>query len=115
MTRFVLTLLAVSIAVAGCGSAAKPADTPTPAGPPAATITIDNFTFGSPPPVPAGATIAVRNADPAEHSVTADTDKAFNIDVDAGETVMFTAPAKPGSYPYHCAYHPMMHGVLVVR
>jgi hypothetical protein len=27
----------------------------------------------------------------------------------------FTAPMKPGSYPFHCAYHSNMHGVLVVR
>lgn len=115
-----LTIAAVVTACSG-GSTEKATTekaqsaTSAPAGAPAATITIDNFLFVSPPPVPAGATIEVKNADPAEHSVTADSGDAFNIEVDEGGTATFTAPSKPGSYPYHCSYHPMMHGTLVVK
>ena len=29
--------------------------------------------------------------------------------------VTFTAPAAPGSYKFHCAYHSNMHGTLVVK
>jgi plastocyanin len=29
--------------------------------------------------------------------------------------VTFTAPNKPGTYPFHCTYHSNMHGVLVVK
>lgn len=87
----------------------------TPAAPPAATITIDNFTFASPPSVPAGATVAVKNSDSAEHSVTADSGNAFSVDIEGGETATFTAPTTPGAYKYHCSYHPMMHGELIVK
>ena len=34
----------------------------------------------------------MKNSDPAEHSVTADTGDAFNVEVEAGETALFTAP-----------------------
>lgn len=80
-----------------------------------ATITISNFTFSSPPSVSPGATIAVKNSDPAEHSVTADSGNAFNVEVDGGATATFTAPSTPGTYNYHCSYHPMMHGQLIVK
>jgi plastocyanin len=117
-TGFALAVAAgIAAAVTACGSSSAPTNaTPTSAaGPPAAEISIDNFTFNTPATVPAGATIAVKNADPAEHSVTADSGDAFNIDVEGGETATFTAPTKPGSYPYHCSYHPMMHGTLIVK
>jgi plastocyanin len=112
----VFLMIAAVVAACGGGSSEKAQSAPsTPTGPPAATITIDNFMFGSPVSVPAGATIEVKNADPAEHSVTADSGDAFNVEVADGGTATFTAPSKPGSYPYHCSYHPMMHGTLVVK
>jgi plastocyanin len=80
-----------------------------------ATITITDFTFKSPPSVSPGATIAVQNADPSKHSVTADTGDAFNVVIPSGESATFTAPTAPGTYDYHCAYHPMMHGQLIVK
>lgn len=70
--------------------------------------------FGAPLTVAPGATVTVVNSDSAEHSVTADTDKAFDVDVDGKGTATFTAPTKPGTYAYHCSYHPSMHGELVV-
>ncbi|MGI8612722.1 MAG: cupredoxin domain-containing protein [Nocardioidaceae bacterium] len=40
----------------------------------------------------------------------------FDVNVTAGGgTATFTAPTKPGSYPYHCTYHSSMHGTLVVK
>jgi plastocyanin len=113
LAAVVVMALATATACGAQGQTTAP--TETPAGPPAATITITNFTFEGPGSVPAGATIAVKNSDPAEHSVTADSGKTFNVEVDAGETTTFTAPAEPGTYAYHCAYHPMMHGMLVVK
>jgi len=70
--------------------------------------------FGAPLTVAPGATVTVVNSDSAEHSVTADTDKAFDVDIDGKGTATFTAPTKPGTYAYHCSYHPSMHGELVV-
>lgn len=111
---WIASIAVVGAVSTGCASS-EPAQAPTtPAGPPVAEITIDNFTFNTPTSVPAGATISVKNNDPAEHSVTADSGDAFNVEVESGQSVTFTAPAKAGSYPYHCSYHPAMHGTLVV-
>jgi plastocyanin len=111
-----MMVTAIAAASVACGPADKPqASTATSAPAAAASITIANFGFTSPPSVPPGATVAVNNADPMKHSVTADADKAFSVDVDGGETATFTAPSAPGTYDYHCAYHPMMHGQLIVK
>jgi plastocyanin len=32
-----------------------------------------------------------------------------------GGTATFTAPAKPGSYPFGCLFHLLMQGKLVVQ
>ncbi|WP_230209346.1 cupredoxin domain-containing protein [Nostocoides sp. HKS02] len=55
------------------------------------------------------------NMDGENHTVTADSGNAFDAKATAGTTVTFVAPAKAGTYPFHCAYHANMHGVLVVK
>jgi plastocyanin len=79
----------------------------------AAVITIKDFAFTTPTSVSPGATITVRNMDSTAHTVTADSGDAFDDAAAVGEST-FTAPTKPGSYPFHCNIHPEMHGVLVV-
>jgi plastocyanin len=82
----------------------------------AATITIKNFDFGTPVTVAPGAVVMVTNMDSAAHTVTADQGSAFDVDVrGSGGTATFTAPSVPGTYPYHCTYHPNMHGTLKVK
>ncbi|MCG2624457.1 cupredoxin domain-containing protein [Arthrobacter sp. I2-34] len=82
----------------------------------AAVITISDFAFQTPASVPAGATVTVTNKDTVEHTVTADTGSAFNVEVKAnGGTATFTAPSKAGSYPFHCSIHPQMLGTLTVK
>ncbi|KRE78646.1 hypothetical protein ASG71_12400 [Arthrobacter sp. Soil763] len=83
--------------------------------PAAAAITIRDFSFGPPLEVRPGATVTVTNADGAEHTVTADDGAAFNVDVQGGATASFTAPATPGTYTFHCTFHPSMHGTLTVK
>ena len=65
--------------------------------------------------VPPGAQVTVVNNDSAEHTVTADSSGAFNVEVDDKHQATFTAPTQPGTYPFHCTYHPSMHGVLTVQ
>ena len=84
------------------------------AGSEASTITIENFSFTTPDSVSPGATVTVDNQDGTEHTVTSDDGDAFDDRADAG-TSTFTAPTKPGSYPFHCSIHPSMHGTLVVK
>jgi plastocyanin len=47
--------------------------------------------------------------------VTADSGNAFDSTQPSGGSSSFTAPTKPGSYPFHCTIHPFMHGTLVVQ
>jgi plastocyanin len=65
--------------------------------------------------VAAGSTVTVMNMDSESHSVSADGAGGFDVTVQPGKSATFTAPDKPGSYPYHCTFHSDMHGTLVVR
>jgi plastocyanin len=88
---------------------------PAQAGPP--TITIDDFVFNdfNSLTVKAGAQVTVKNNDADPHTVTSNTPGAFNIDVAARSEATFTAPSRPGSYPFHCNHHSSMHGTLIVQ
>jgi len=79
----------------------------------AATITIEGFKY-SDVTVPPGAQVTVINKDSAKHTVTSDASGGFDVDVAGNGQATFTAPSTPGSYPYHCTYHPSMHGTLTV-
>lgn len=82
----------------------------------ATSITVKDFGYGAPITVSPGATVAVTNMDSARHTVTADEGSAFDVDVQGnGGTGTFTAPRQPGTYAYHCTFHPGMHGTLTVR
>ena len=81
----------------------------------AAMIHISNFKYMSPTSVSPGATVSVMNMDGENHTVTADSGNAFDDKATAGASTTFTAPIKPGSYPFHCNYHSNMHGVLIVK
>lgn len=80
-----------------------------------AMIHISSFKYAVPASVAPGATVSVMNMDGENHTVTADSGNAFDVKATAGTTVTFTAPSKPGTYPFHCTYHSNMHGVLVVK
>src|SRR6478672_7526222 len=124
-----LLVLLILLGTGGCaGGSGSPAPTSAPppgpaygAGPTAgtaaatATITIKDFAYGDPLTVAPGAAVTVTNMDAAAHTVTADEGSAFDAQVKGGGTATFTAPTKPGSYAYHCTYHPGMHGTLVVK
>ena len=82
----------------------------------AAAISIKDFGYGAPITVSAGAMVTVTNVDTAEHTVTADQGSAFDVEVkENGGTATFTAPSAPGTYAFHCTYHPNMHGTLTVQ
>lgn len=58
-----------------------------------------------------GDTVVWTNRDEKDHTVTGDGFDSGNLD--EGETFTFTFDA-PGDYPYICAYHPSMKGVVKV-
>lgn len=99
-------------ASAGAGSGPG-ASTGSAAG---ASLTIKDFAYGPTLQVAAGSTVTVTNMDSAAHTVTADEGGAFDVTIKgSGGTATFTAPGAPGTYAYHCTYHPGMHGTLVVK
>jgi len=82
---------------------------------PAVTVTIKNFAFiPSHFTVSPGGTVTVENEDQVVHTLTAD-NGAFNTgNVTDGIPATFTAPTRPGRYPFHCIHHRYMIGVLTV-
>ena len=120
-----LWLVLILLGTGGCaGGSGTPASTSAPppdsvygGGPTAAvaTITIKDFAYGDPLTVTPGAAVTVTNMDTAPHTVTADEGAAFDAEVKGGGTATFTAPTTPGTYPYHCTFHPNMHGTLIVK
>ena len=144
MTR-TITLLAVAPALvwglSACGSpTANPGSSPsalitssmpmsatpqTTAGPggqsPSATadpgnavIAIADFTFTVPVSVAPGAQVTIKNGDSQAHTITSTTGE-FDVKVDPDGTATFTAPSKPGSYPFACSFHGNMTSALVVK
>ncbi len=79
-----------------------------------AVITIRDFEYEMPESIAPGATVTVVNEDDAPHTVTAKDDGGFDVDVQGGETVTFTAPEESGDYEVICVYHPEMSGTLVI-
>jgi plastocyanin len=107
-------LLAALIAVLGltlgaCGSDGSSKSSSTPD---TADITIKDLKFSA-TPVAAGATVTVHNRDDVTHTVTAD-DKSFDVTVDGGDDITFTAPDKAGSFKFHCNIHSGMNSTLTV-
>lgn len=96
--------------------ATEPAETTEPAEPAEqVVITIQDFEYTDPGPVPAGAEIMVENQDEAAHTVTAEGDGGFDVTIEGGETATFTAPSEPGDYPFVCTFHPGMTSTLAVE
>ena len=124
----VVPLLALVAAGCSSGSTKTTASTPAPvATTPAASapsptpsvkalLQIAGFSYDPDPlTVKPGAAVPVTNIDGVEHTVTSDTAGLFAVDVERGQVLTFRAPVKAGTYTDHCAFHPNMHGKLVVR
>lgn len=122
---FLAATALIAALVTGCGGAgnsgsstAAASGTSSEDSPPAVagpTITIANMAFGQPLAVAPGTQINIVNNDSVEHSVTSDTAGVFSQDVDGHENKTMTAPSQPGTYPFHCKYHPNMKGTLTVQ
>lgn len=88
-------------------STSSPSSSPAAA---SAQILIKGFKYQGAETVSPGATISVTNEDIEAHTITADTGDALNAIIKVG-TGTFTAPTKPGTYPYHGN----MKGTLTVK
>ncbi|MFC1436278.1 cupredoxin domain-containing protein [Streptacidiphilus sp. N1-3] len=129
--RVALTAAVLLLALAGCSSsgsgasstpsvtASAPVSASASAGGSAATgsqIVIEGFAYAPTTlTVGPGQKVTVLNHDSTAHTLTA-SDKSFDTgSIGPGKSGSFTAPAKPGSYPYICTIHQFMHGTLTVR
>jgi len=67
--------------------------------------------------VKAGSTVVWINDTGTPHTSTSDSGDAVTWDSSAigasGESYSMVF-SKPGTYPYHCAFHPFMHGTIIV-
>jgi plastocyanin len=80
-----------------------------------AMVTIKDFAFTATMPATAGGKVMVMNEDAETHTLTSDDGTSFEVTVQPGGSVTFTAPSKRGTYAFHCSLHSSMHGQLVVR
>lgn len=118
-------LLVIGLAACGAkttatGSSATPPSSSAPV--PAATVDVlpDPATIGAFTPatvtISVGQTVEWVFKDANPHTVTAD-DMSFSSVASGlanGQTYSHTF-TKAGTYPYHCAIHPQMHGTVIVK
>ena len=112
-----------SSAPASTGGQSSITHVPSPSAPSSTTaqtagagIVISDFAYTVPVSVSPGQQVTIVNKDSANHTVTADANNVFDIRVSGGGgTETFTAPTAPGTYAFHCKYHPNMHGSLTVQ
>lgn len=108
--------LSTSAAQPGGTSTASPAEGTT-----TRVVTVDIRNFAYQPDVvrvPPGARVRVVNEDPVSHTLTASGNgrgQTFSSGlIPPGSARTFTAPRRPGRYPFFCQIHQYMTGVLVV-
>lgn len=115
------------VSLAGLGELAPTCAADTGGGTPAAdtaaadtvasatAVTIQDFAFAPQQiEVTAGTTVTWTNQDATPHTVTADDGNFDSGRIDAGGSVRFTS-TEPGTYAYHCAFHPGMTGTIAVQ
>lgn len=93
-----------------------PATTAAAATAPVATdqVAIQGFAFGPAAiTVKPGTTVTWTQQDEDQHTVTANDGSFASSPLITGKTFTHTFTA-PGTYQYHCAIHPFMHGTVVV-
>ena len=117
MTRaFKILTFQASVLIAGILMMSVVADIAKAApAPPAAAVTIGNFTFKTPVvTVKAGTTVTWTNGDDIPHTVVSK-DGVFKSKVlDTGDRFSFTF-AKAGQFGYFCSLHPHMTGTIIVK
>ena len=80
------------------------------------TIAIKNFAF-SPVilTIKTGTTVTWMNQNGAVHQIVSDSGTPFTSDsLASGASYQFTF-IQPGTYTYHCTYHPTMKGTIIVQ
>jgi plastocyanin len=80
-------------------------------------VSITQYTFNPSSvsfPAANNVTVTWTNNDGVAHTVTSDTALFDSGNLNGGMTFVMTFPT-PGTYKYHCAYHPYMTGTITVN
>lgn len=119
-----VVLVVLALVAAGCGGSSGGASSTSSSGSSTASapvsgpakVTIKSFKYmPATITVKSGAKLTWTNRDSANHTVNSDTGTALNIaNLPKGKSGSVTL-TKPGTYAYHCAFHPFMHGKVVVK
>lgn len=107
-------LMCILCLLYSCTTKNDPVMTPTPT-PGGNNVTIQSSAF-SPAPitVTAGATVTWTNKDAIAHTVTSDTPLFDSGSIAANGVYSYTFTSA-GTYNYHCTFHTMMTGTVVVN
>ncbi|MEX2153604.1 MAG: hypothetical protein WD825_09720 [Gemmatimonadaceae bacterium] len=98
----------VSVALCQPGPSRPPSPKRTP-------VSISRFAFDPLElTVSLGDTVVWVNADPLRHTATADSGAWSSPELSQGQRFVHV-PNRVGRFPYHCAAHPVMRAVVVVR
>ena len=110
--KHIIIAAAVGAAIAAVAGNPSSAKSTAPA-----TVRVDIADYAFKPAtvtVAPGATLTWTNHDDDPHTVTADDASFDSHGLGQGDTYRRTF-TKPGRYPYHCAAHPFMKGVVIVE
>ena len=129
----ILPLLAVAVVIAvgstivivlsggsnaSTSSKSVPSAAATVAGHNGKVVTVDISMFAYHPStltVTPGTTVAFHNVDTTEHTATSNNATTFDTGaIQHNQTKMVTL-TKPGTFGYHCAFHPFMTGTIIVK
>ena len=108
-------LLSVFLCLVLFACSKKDNNTSTPPVTNATAVKIENFAFAAPSvTVKAGSTVTWTNDDATAHTVTANDGSFDSGSLGKDGTYSFTF-TKAGTYAYHCSFHSMMTGTVVVQ
>jgi plastocyanin len=116
----VLALVVLGVTVAQANGPGPGATASSQSGRAALVIVINNFKFvPAAPHVQPGQRVEVKNEDSPPHTLSAGPAAKFAKDfntgtINPGKVKFFTAPTKPGAYPFYCMIHTFMTGTLLV-
>ena len=122
MRRFLAVAVAVAV-LAACGGGETTDTTGETTGSTAAggddtgfeVIEVTDFAYPASVTIAADESVRFRNSSGASHTVTFDTKDGADIELESqlGPTGVVDIPLDPGTYVYHCAFHPTMVGELI--
>ena len=118
----VIAIGATLVIVLAGGSSGTATSSPAPsaglAGSKGKMVTVDISMFAYQPAtvtIAPGTTVAFTNMDSTEHTATSNNGTTFDTGAIQQHQTKIVTLTKPGTYGYHCAFHPFMTGTIIVK